>query len=104
MLNFNTYNTTNIPFKASITDKEIDGFKDAKQHFSDCYIMTTLETLSHTENGREILKEQIHHDDNIPNQINCYFYKKMVKKNYFLFQQKLLSKNMKKFMNTNPTK
>ena len=56
MLNFNTYNTTNIPFKASITDKEIDGFKDAKQHFSDCYIMTTLETLSHTENGREILK------------------------------------------------
>jgi len=75
MILFNSMIPTNISFKASITDKEIDEFKNAKQHFSDCYIMSTLETLSHTNNGRKVLKEQIQHDDNIPNQINCCFYK-----------------------------
>ena len=69
----NTYNTC---FRASITDKEIDDFKNAKQHFSDCYLMTTLETLSHSSNGRKILKKQIEHDDTNPYVINCYLYKK----------------------------
>lgn len=62
-------------FKASITDKDIDSFEHAKQHFSDCYLMTTLETLSHTENGRNVIKEQIEYDDNNPKLINCYLYK-----------------------------
>ena len=62
-------------FKASISDKDIDGFEHAKQYFSDCYLMTTLETLSHTPNGRKILKEQIEYDDNNPKLINCYLYK-----------------------------
>ena len=38
--------------------------------------MSSLESLSQTENGRKVLKEQIQHDDNNPNRINCYFYKK----------------------------
>ena len=67
-------NTINVGFRASISDKEIDGFKDAEQHFSDCYIMSTLETLSKNKNGRRILKKQIEHDDNDPNIINCYLY------------------------------
>ena len=62
-------------FKASISDSDIDGLGHAKQHFSDCYLMTTLETLSHTPNGRKILKEQIEYDDNNPKLINCYLYK-----------------------------
>ncbi len=62
-------------FRASITDKDIDGLEHAKQHFSDCYLMTTLETLSHTENGRNVLKEQIKYDDDNPKLINCYLYK-----------------------------
>ena len=66
-----------ISFKASISDKDIDDFEHAKQHFSDCYLMTTLETLSHTPNGRKILKKQLEYDDNNPNIINCYLYKKM---------------------------
>ena len=61
-------------FCRSINDKEIDSFTDAKQHFSDCYIMTSLETLSHTQNGRKILKKQIEIDDKNPNIINCYLY------------------------------
>ena len=65
-------NHFNMSFCASITDKDIDEFKNAKQHFSDCYLMTTLETLSHTENGRKILKKQIQYDDDNPNLINCY--------------------------------
>ena len=63
-----------IPFKSSISDNEIDDIKHAKQYFSDCYIMTTLESLSHTENGRNILKKQIEHDDKNPLQINCFLY------------------------------
>lgn len=67
--------SSNYPiFKAAISDKDIDGFEHAKQKFSDCYLMTTLETLSHTKNGRKILKKQIEYDDNNPKLINCYFY------------------------------
>lgn len=67
-------------FKASISDKEIDDFTNAKQYFSDCYLMTSLETLSHTKNGRRILKEHIEHDDHNPHQINCYLYNPSGKK------------------------
>lgn len=70
------FNNFNIGFRASISDKEIDGFKDAKQHFSDCYLMTSLEALSHTKNGRKILKEHIERDNNNPYLINCYLYNK----------------------------
>ncbi len=67
-------NSVNIPFRAAITDKDIDGFEASKQHFSDCYLMTTLETLSHTPNGRKVLKEHIEYDDKNPKLINCYLF------------------------------
>ena len=67
-------NSFNIPFRASISDSDIDSFKHSRQSFSDCYLMTTLETLSHTPNGRKILKEQIQYDDNNPMLVNCYLY------------------------------
>jgi len=67
-------NKYNVGFNALISDKEIDGFKTAEQHFSDCYIMSTLETLSKTENGRKIIKKQIERDDENSNLINCYLY------------------------------
>lgn len=67
-------NNYNIIFKAAITDKEIDSFKTTPQHFSDCYLMSTLETLSHTDNGRKILKQQIQRDDKNPELIHCYLY------------------------------
>lgn len=63
-------------FKASISDKDIDGFEHAKQHFSDCYLMSSLETLSHTPNGRKILQEHIEYDDKNPKLINCYLHNK----------------------------
>ena len=66
----------NISFRASISDKDIDSIKDAKQHFSDCYLISTLETLGQTENGRKVLKEQIQRDDSNPAQINCYLFTK----------------------------
>ena len=64
-----------LNFKASITDKDIDSFSVAQQHFSDCYLMTTLEQLGQTDNGRKILKKQIEYDDENPHNINCYLYK-----------------------------
>ncbi len=67
-------NAVNTSFRASITDKDIDGFEHAKQHFSDCYLMSSLETLSQTQNGREVLKKQIQYDDKNPKLINCYLY------------------------------
>lgn len=62
----------NLGFRASISDNEIDDLKNSKQYFSDCYLMTSLETLSHTRNGRKILKKNIHHDDKNSQIINCY--------------------------------
>jgi len=76
MYNYQFTNKFNIPFRASITDKDIGELKNAKQHFSDCYLMTTLEALSHTESGKKVLKEQIQYDDVNPDIINCYLYKK----------------------------
>lgn len=65
---------TNYPaFKANITDADINNLKSAKQYFSDCYLICSLETLTQTENGREILKKQIQYDDDNGN-INCYLY------------------------------
>ncbi len=92
----------NINFKASISDKEIDSLKDAKQHFSDCYLMTTLETLSHTENGRKILKEQIQHDNNEPNRINCYFYNKFGEKEIYSTPVNIVTKEYKKVYEKQP--
>lgn len=66
----------NINFNGAISDKDIASLETATQHVSDCYLMSTLETLSHTENGRKVLKQHIEKDDNNPNLINCYFYTK----------------------------
>ena len=74
MVGFNSNNFYNISFKSTITDKEIDSMKNAKQHFSDCYLMCTLESLSNTDNGRKILKESIQRDDKNPSLINCYLH------------------------------
>lgn len=68
------FNTYNLPFRSAISDKEVDSFRKAEQHFSDCYIMATLDTLSKTENGRNVLKKHIEHDDKNPLLINCYLY------------------------------
>ena len=69
------FNSINLSFRGPISDSDIDNLEHAKQHFSDCYLMTTLETLSHTSNGRKILKEQIQYDNSNPDIINCYLYK-----------------------------
>ncbi len=63
-------------FRASISNKDIDGLQTAEQHFSDCYLVSTLDSLSQTENGRKILQKQIEYDNENPELINCYLYKK----------------------------
>ena len=73
LCDFPKFHTT---FRASISDKDIDALRSAQQHFSDCYLTCTLDSLSQTENGRKILKNQIQYDENNPEIINCYLYKK----------------------------
>lgn len=70
------FNNFNVPFKASISDKDLDSIQTAEQYFSDCYIMSSMDSLSHSSNGRKILKEQIQYDDENPNIINCYLHTK----------------------------
>ena len=77
MVGYNINNfCNNISFKASISDKDIDSLKASKQHFSDCYLMSSLECLSNSENGKRILKEQLQRDDKDTRKINCYLYNK----------------------------
>ena len=96
LYNFNT------SFRKSISDKDIDGFEHAKQHFSDCYLMTTMETLSHTQNGREVLKEQIQYDDNNPDLINCYLYNKNGEKEKYTVPAKMALQGYEKVYNNQP--
>lgn len=43
---------------------EIKSLKRAKQHFHDCYLVTSMNALSITENGRKILQENILREGN----------------------------------------
>lgn len=38
---------------------EIKSLQRVKQHFHDCYLVTSINALSNTENGRKILQENI---------------------------------------------
>ena len=103
MVVFNSYcQFNNLAFKASISDNEIDSLVNAKQHFSDCYIMSTLETLSQTENGREILKRQIQHDDDNPDLINCYLYNQNRIKEKYTVPSELVEKKYEKLYHHQP--
>ena len=95
-------NTLNPVFRASISDKDIDGFKNAKQHFSDCYLMTTLETLSHTPNGCKVLKEHIQYDDKNPKLMNCYLYNPMGEKEKFVVPTNAVVKGYDKLYKHQP--
>ena len=75
-------------FKGSISDNDIESFKDATQVYSDCYLMSTLECLANSTNGRKILKESIHHDDAEKDNINCYLYAPNGKKEEFTIPTK----------------
>lgn len=81
----------NIPFKASISDKDLDSLQTAEQHFSDCYIMSSMDSLSHSTNGRKILKENIQYDDENPEIINCYLYTNNGKEKYSVPSSEALS-------------
>lgn len=63
-------------FRASISNKDMDGLQTAEQHFSDCYLVSALDSLSRTENGRRILQSQIEYDSENPELINCYLFNK----------------------------
>ncbi len=97
---FNMFNPVN--FRASISDKDIDSFVQAKQHFSDCYLMSTLDTLSHTQNGRKVLKNQLEYDDENPKLINCYLYKPDGEKEKYTIPAKSALKGYEKLYEAQP--
>lgn len=102
--NYNIYNPSGISFKASINDKDIDTLKDSKQYFSDCYLMSTLEALSHTKNGRRILKDNFKYDDYKPNIINCYLYNKNGVRNIYSVPTDIVVKGYEKIYDKQPNK
>lgn len=94
--------SNNISFKASITDKEIDEIKNAKQHFSDCYLISTLESFTQTETGREILKQQVQRDDTNPYQINLKLFNKNGQKELYKIPTNIVLDNYKKLYKYQP--
>lgn len=95
-------NRVNPIFKAAISDKDIDGFEHAKQSFHDCYLMSSMETLSHTPNGRKILKEQIQYDDDNPKLIHCYLYKENGEKEKYTVPTNAIVGNYEKLYRLQP--
>ncbi len=65
-----------LNFTSAISDLEIASLKHAKQYLSDCYLLSTVEALTYSENGRKTLKNQIERDNNNSNLIHCYLYTK----------------------------
>ncbi len=99
--NSNSY-LNNINFKGAITDNDIAGLRSAKQHFSDCYLIGTLETLTQTDNGKKILKENIQRDDDNPEIVNCYLYKKNGEKEKFTIPTTSVLKGYEKVYKKQP--
>lgn len=71
-----------LNFQGAISDISINGFRTATQRVSDCYLMASIDALSRTQNGCEVLKNQIQYDDEDSNLINCYFYANGQKERY----------------------
>ena len=46
-----------------INFEEIKSLQRVKQHFHDCYLVTSLNSLSNSENGRKILQNNILRED-----------------------------------------
>lgn len=75
-------NNFSLPFKARLTEKDLDSVQNAEQYFSDCYLCSSIDALSRSSNGRKILQEQIQYDDENPNLLNCYLYSRTGKEKY----------------------
>ena len=94
----------NIPFKAAISKKDIDSLSSAEQYFSDCYIVSTLDSLSRSSNGRKILQEQISYDDDNPNLLNCYLYNPNGEKEKYVVPVEQAVKGYEKIYKHQPNK
>ena len=46
-------------YSSSFNDKDINSIRQSKQIFSDCYMLSSLEALSHSTQGRNILSSNI---------------------------------------------
>lgn len=99
--NFPQFNTS---FKASMSKKELDSFASAEQHFSDCYLISTVESLSQTENGRKILQSQIRYDTHNPQIINCYLYNTSGKREKFSVHSQKAQKGYEEVYRRQPNK
>lgn len=64
----------NIFKQKPMSIEEIDTFKTSRQHFSDCYLVSSLDSLSNSTNGRKIIQEQISYTDKGGKWLQCYLY------------------------------
>ena len=71
------------PFSQPISTKEVEALRVAKQHFSDCYIVSSLEAFSNSSNGVKMLQNRISYfDDNLPT-LKCCLYSPDGNKQYY---------------------
>lgn len=67
-------NSNTMPnFTSSVSYSEIDELQSAKQYYSDCYLMATVDSLTNSYNGRRILQQQLECDTN-NGYVYCYLY------------------------------
>ncbi len=88
----------------AISDKDIASIEHAKQFVSDCYLISTLEALSHTANGQKILKNQIQYDSKNPNIINCFLYNSKGEKEKYSVPADIAQGNYEKLYKIQPNK
>lgn len=88
-------------FTASITNQDTDNLKTAKQYYSDCYLMATLDCLTNSYNGKRILKQQIHKD---ANNVTCYMYNPKGEKEKYEIPKDIAIQGYEKLYENQPDK
>lgn len=71
------------PFSQPISTKEVKALRVAKQHFSDCYIVSSLEAFSNSSNGVKMLQKRIYYSDDDLQTLKCCLYSPDGNKQYY---------------------
>ena len=71
------------PFSQPISTKEVEALRVAKQHFSDCYIVSSLEAFSNSSNGVKMLQNRISYADYNSELLKCCLHSPDGNKQYY---------------------
>ena len=71
------------PSSHPISTMDVESLRSVKQHFSDCYIVSSLEAFSNSSNGVKMLQNRISYSDKSLQTLKCCLYSPEGDKKYY---------------------